>query len=70
MEKHIQRTDLVLPELSYKIVGVLYRVYNVLGYGLAEIVYQRAVAEALKKESLRRPGRCCKKPSRSRKILR
>lgn len=35
---------LIFPQLSYKIVGVLYEVYNTLGYGHRERVYQRAIA--------------------------
>ena len=31
-------------ELSYKIVGILYEVYNELGYGYQESVYEKAVA--------------------------
>jgi len=47
-----RRKDLLHPELSYRIIGVLFDVYNVLGPGHRELYYQRAVAEALKKESL------------------
>jgi len=41
-------TKFVYPDLSYKIVGVLYEVYNQLGYGHRERVYQNAIAEELK----------------------
>ncbi|MEK7611278.1 MAG: GxxExxY protein [Patescibacteria group bacterium] len=34
-------------ELSYKIVGALYEVYNRLGFGYQEKIYQRAVEEEL-----------------------
>jgi len=34
---------LVYPDLSYKIVGILYDVYNDLGYGYQEKYYQRAL---------------------------
>ena len=33
----------VYKELSYKIVGILYEVYNELGYGFKEICYERAI---------------------------
>jgi len=46
--ENVKRRDLVHPELSYKIVGALFDVYNVLGHGLLEKNYQRAVAEAFK----------------------
>jgi GxxExxY protein len=36
--------DLIYPDLSYQIVGVLYDVDNELGYGLNEKTYQKAVA--------------------------
>jgi GxxExxY protein len=49
----LKRGDLILPELSYKIVGVLFDVYNVVGPGHLERVYQRAVAEALKERKLK-----------------
>lgn len=41
------RTDLLYPELSYEVIGVLYRVYNALSYGYQEKYYQRAVAQEL-----------------------
>ena len=40
----LRRDDLVLPDLSYKIVGVLLNVYGQLGYGLYEKTYQKAAA--------------------------
>ncbi|MFA6588047.1 MAG: GxxExxY protein [Patescibacteria group bacterium] len=42
------RKDLVYPELSYQIVGILFEVYNQLGSGFPEKVYQRAVAQRLR----------------------
>jgi len=47
MKKEI-RTDLIYPELSYKIIGILFDVYNQLGYGYQEKHYEKAVATALK----------------------
>ncbi len=41
------REDLLYPELSYKIVGILFDVYNELGHGYLEKVYQKAVAVRL-----------------------
>lgn len=37
--------DLMYPELSYKIVGILFSVFNELGYGYKEKYYEQAVAE-------------------------
>ena len=45
--------ELVEKELSYKIVGVLFEVYNKLGGGYQEKYYQRAVARELKNRSLK-----------------
>ena len=45
---NLRRDDLVLPELSYKIVGVFLNVYGQLGYGLYEKTYQKAVALGFK----------------------
>lgn len=43
---------LVHPELSYKLVGILYKVYNELGGGYQERVYQAAVRRELIKNKL------------------
>lgn len=37
--------SLVYEDLSYKIRGALFEVYNTLGFGHKEIVYQKALAE-------------------------
>ncbi len=47
-----KKIDLIYPELSYKIVEVLFEVYNEIGPGHHEKYYQRAVSVGLKKESL------------------
>lgn len=39
--------QLVHPELSYKLVGILYKVFNELGGGYQEKVYQAAVRKEL-----------------------
>lgn len=48
----VKRKDLLYPELSYKIIGVLFEVYNSLGCGYKEIYYQRAIASVLKEGGL------------------
>ncbi len=48
----LRRQDLIHPELSYKIVGVLLNVYGQLGYGLYERAYQKAVGVGFKKAGL------------------
>jgi len=44
---------LIYPELCYQIIGVLFDVYNKLGYGYKEEIYQRAVARALENSGLK-----------------
>lgn len=39
--------DIVYPELSYRIVGVLYKVYNKMGGGFQEKYYQKAISQEL-----------------------
>ena len=39
--------ELIHPELSYKIIGVLYAVYNQLGGGYQEKYYQKAIRKEL-----------------------
>lgn len=48
----VRRTDLVEPELSYKIVGAVFDVFNQLGSGLRESTYQKGVASALARQGL------------------
>lgn len=42
--KILRRKDLIYPELSYKIVGCLYNVFNELGSNHREKYYQKALA--------------------------
>jgi GxxExxY protein len=48
----LRRPDLILPELSYQIVGSLFDVSNELGAGHLERVYQRATARALQERGI------------------
>ena len=41
----LKRGDLLYPELRYKVVGVLFSVFNELGYGYRERYYQQAVTQ-------------------------
>lgn len=47
------RDDLLYPELSYKLIGILFNVSNKLGGGYLEKYYQKAVAESLKGANLK-----------------
>jgi GxxExxY protein len=51
--KILKRKDLIYPELSYKIIGCAFDVYNSLGSGHHERYYQRALAEAFSNENLK-----------------
>ncbi|MBU4299435.1 GxxExxY protein [Patescibacteria group bacterium] len=46
------RTDLIYPELSYKIIGILFEVYNNLGPGYQEKYYQRAIGAAFREQKI------------------
>ncbi len=48
----LKRNDLIYPELSYKIIGCAFDVYNSLGGGHHEKYYQRALAEMFKEKGL------------------
>ena len=47
--KKILKEDLLYPELSYQIVGILFEVSNAMGIGFQEKYYQKAIAALLKK---------------------
>jgi len=50
--RRLKRKDLLYPELSYQIIGVLFDVYNELGYGYQEKYYQRAISARFKEINL------------------
>ena len=45
------RKDLVYPELSYEIIGCAYDVWNELGPGHSEKIYQKSMAFMLKSKN-------------------
>lgn len=49
----LKRKDLVHPDLSYKIIGILFEVWTKVGYGHKESFYQKAVAKSLKDAGLK-----------------
>lgn len=51
-QNKLRREDILYPELSYKIIGCAFDVYNSLGSGHHEKYYQRALAEAFSKQNL------------------
>ncbi len=49
----IYKSDLLYPELSYQLIGVLFDVYLNLGYGYREVQYQKAIEIALKSSGVK-----------------
>lgn len=45
--------NLVYPELSYKIIGIAFKVFNDLGYGHQEKYFQRAMGLEFQKEAIK-----------------
>ncbi|MBI2591395.1 MAG: GxxExxY protein [Candidatus Brennerbacteria bacterium] len=43
----VKKTDLFYPELSFKLIGAAFDVYNKLGWGYQENIYQKAYALTL-----------------------
>jgi len=43
----LKRKDILYPDLSYRIIGILFEVYNNLGPGYLERYYQKAIASLL-----------------------
>ncbi len=47
------RDDLLYKELSFQIVGIMFNVYNELGYGYQEKYYQKAIERALEESGIK-----------------
>lgn len=47
--RKLRRDDLLYPETSYTILGVLFNVWRNLGYGHKEKIYQKAIAHDFRK---------------------
>jgi GxxExxY protein len=41
-----EKPKLIYPDLSYKIIGILFEVFNELDYSYKEVYYQRAIAKS------------------------
>jgi len=48
MQKQLIKKDILYPQLSYQIIGVLFEVYNKFGPGLQEKYYQKEIAAIFK----------------------
>ena len=44
--------ELIHGELSYKIIGILFKIYNTIGGGFQEKYYQRAIKNVLRNEKI------------------
>ena len=45
--------SIVYPELSYRIIGIIFKIFNQIGYGYQEKHYQRALASELGKQGIK-----------------
>ena len=52
MGKIIRKDDLIYPDLSYKIIGCAFEVFNELGGGHKENIYQKALSVSYKSQFL------------------
>ena len=52
MKPPVRRQDLLYPELSYRIIGCAFDVYNSLGSGYHEKYYHRALLEAFTEKGI------------------
>ena len=48
----VEKNDLIYPDLSYQIIGCAYEVFNAIGGGHKEVVYQTAMGLALKAKGI------------------
>lgn len=48
----MNEVGIIYPKLSYKIIGIAFRVFNEIGFGMNERYYQKAFAKELEKEKL------------------
>ncbi|MDD4333393.1 MAG: GxxExxY protein [Patescibacteria group bacterium] len=58
MSNQLVRKDIIYPELSYKIIGILFEVYNELGFGYQEKYYQKAIEAAFTKLGVKYKSQC------------
>ena len=51
-DSHKSTDNFLEKELSYKIIGCFYNVFNKYGYGLKEIIYEKALSEEFNKNKI------------------
>ncbi len=49
---NLRKDDILFPEVSYQIVGAAFEVFNRLGWGHKEIIYQKAFSEELRQRKI------------------
>lgn len=49
----MEEEKLIYPELSYKIIGIAFKIYNQLGHDIKEKYVQKAFEMALKEEGIK-----------------
>ena len=52
MRSEVHKKDLIYPELSYKLIGISYAIFNELGFGHLEKTYQKAFAKELREANI------------------
>jgi len=52
MGSRLFRNDLIYPDLDYKIMGCAFEVFNALGPGHTEKIYQKALTESFKEKKI------------------
>lgn len=48
----MEKEKIIYPELSYKIIGIAFKIFNEVGFGMSEKYYQKAFAKELESEKL------------------
>lgn len=61
--------EIIYKDLSYQVMGSVFRVFKKLGFGYREKYYQRAIEEELKIENLGYVKECCVKLEYNRRII-
>ena len=46
------KQDIIYPELSYKIIGIAFKIFNEYGFGMSEKFYQRVFTKEFENEKL------------------
>ncbi|MFA6215373.1 MAG: GxxExxY protein [Patescibacteria group bacterium] len=52
-DKTVNADKVIYKDLSYKVVGILFEVYNELGYGYKEKYYEKAISKCFIRENIK-----------------